>query len=317
MNPPESWRPAATTQSLARRARLLRDIREFFRQQAVMEVETPLLSRAGNSDPEIESIGTGDGAYLRTSPEFALKRLLAAGSGDVYELGRVFRAGESGRTHNPEFTLLEWYRTGITYHALMDEVAALVKYCGRGTLDDWPLEKFSYRELFANHLDLDPFTASPDTLSAAAARHGIAGIELDHRQWLDLLMSLVIQPTLPARQFTFVFDYPEDQAALARVRPDSPPVAERFELYLGSTELANGYQELTSAAEQRRRFEVENALRRERGQEAYPVDEHLLAALEHGMPECAGVALGVDRLLMALTGMGSISEVIAFPSTRA
>ncbi|MCW8924847.1 MAG: EF-P lysine aminoacylase EpmA [Xanthomonadales bacterium] len=317
MDPSEGWRPTASSQLLAKRARLLQDIRVFFQQYEVMEVETPLLSRAGNSDPEIESVGAGEGAYLRTSPEFALKRLLAAGNRDIYELGRVFRSGETGRTHNPEFTLLEWYRTGFTYHELMDEVAVLVRHCGRGTLDDWPLEKLSYRELFSIHLDLDPFTADLETLAAAASKRGIADIELDHRQWLDLLMSLVIQPALPVRQLTFVFDYPADQAALARVRQDSPPVAERFELYLGSTELANGYQELTCAAEQRQRFEVENAQRRERGQAVYPVDEHLLAALEHGMPECAGVALGVDRLLMALTGVGCISEVIAFPASRA
>lgn len=316
MNPPDDWRPSATPGRLRARAALLKDIRTFFAERDVLEVETPLLSRAGNSDPEIHSIGAGDG-YLRTSPEFALKRLLAAGSGDIFELGRVFRADECGRTHNPEFTMLEWYRSGFTYHQLMDEVAALVRYCGRGGFDAWPVEKLAYSELFAKHVNLDPFTADLEALAATAGKHGIADIELGRRQWLDLLMSLVIQPALPAQQLTFVFDYPAEQAALARVRQDSPPVAERFELYLGCVELANGYQELTDAAEQRRRFVVESARRRERGQDVYPSDEHLLEALAHGLPECAGVALGVDRLLMALTGAKDIREVIAFPSSRA
>ncbi len=317
MNPTEHWRPANSIETLGKRATLLKDIRDFFSECGVMEVETPLLSRAGNSDPEIQSIGTDDGGFLRTSPEFALKRLLAAGSGDVFELGRVFRAGESGRTHNPEFTMLEWYRTGFTYHELMDEVAALVRYCGRGGLDGWPVEKIAYRDLFARHLDIDPFTANTAALAAAAGKHGVTGMELERRPWLDLLMSLVIQPALSKQQLTFVFDYPADQAALARVRQQSPPVAERFELYLGQIELANGYQELTDATEQRQRFTTENALRSERGHDVYPTDKHLLEALEHGLPECAGVALGVDRLLMALVGAESLSEVIAFPFSRA
>lgn len=317
MLPPDHWRPSTTNRLLQARAALLNDIRAFFGERGVMEVETPLLSMAGNPDPEIQSIGAGDGAYLRTSPEFALKRLLAAGSGDIFELGRVFRAGESGHTHNPEFTMLEWYRTGITYYQLMDEVAALIRHCGHGRFDGWPVEKLPYRELFEIHLGLDPLTADAQTLAAAAGKHGITGIELNRRQWLDLLMSMIIQPALPTQQLTFVFDYPASQAALAKVRQGSPPVAERFELYLGCVELANGYQELTDAAEQRRRFVVENALRRARGRDVYPTDENLLKALEHGLPECAGVALGVDRLLMALTGTESIREVIAFPISRA
>lgn len=317
MNPSEDWQPTTTSRLLAKRASLLQDIRLFFQQRAVMEVETPLLSRAGNSDPEIQSIDAGGHGYLRTSPEFALKRLLTAGSGDIYELGRVFRAGEAGRSHNPEFTMLEWYRLGFTYHDLMDEVAALVRHCARGKFDEWPLEKLTYRNLFITRLGLDPCTADRETLATVAGEHGIADIKLQHRQWLDLLMGMVIQPALPARQLTFVHDYPAEQAALARVRQDSPPVAERFELYLGNVELANGYQELTDATEQRRRFTAENMRREESGQDVYPVDEHLLAALEHGLPECAGVALGVDRLLMALVAADTISDVIAFPFSRA
>ena len=282
-----------------------------------MEVETPIISRAGNTDPEIQSIRTDGGGYLRTSPEFPLKRLLATGLGDIFELGRVFRAGEAGRNHNPEFTMLEWYRTGIDYHRLMDEVAALVLHCGQGKFDQWPQQKLSYRALFQQYLCLDPFTADIDELARTAKEHGISDIELGRRQWLDLLISHFIQPALPEYSLTFVYDFPADQAALANIRQDTPPVAERFELYLGCTELANGYQELTDAAEQKRRFELENKERKKRGEPVYAMDGNLLAALTHGLPECAGVALGVDRLLMAICGADSLDEIVAFPFSRA
>jgi len=314
--PADSWRPSANLQHLRSRAQLLQDIRGFFADRAVLEVETPVLSAAGNPDPAIESERTADGACLRTSPEFPMKRLLAAGSGDIYELGRVFRKAEAGRHHNPEFTLLEWYRTGISYHQLMDEVAQLVLLCGRGKFDRWPQRRLSYRELFLQGLGIDPHEADIRALSAAAADHGIRDIDLGSRQWLDLLISHVIQPSLPAEALTFVYDFPADQAALARIRPGAPPLAERFELYLGRHELANGYQELTDADEQERRFLRENAERQQRGAPVCLVDEDLLAALRHGLPECAGVALGVDRLLMAIGGTASIGEVIAFPALR-
>ena len=302
---------------LKARARLLQDMRDFLSARGVMEVETPLISMSGNTDPEIQSIRTENGGYLRTSPEFPLKRLLAAGSGDIFELGRVFRAGESGRSHNPEFTMLEWYRTGLGYQGLMDEVAELVRHCGRGIFDRWPLQKLSYRRLFQQYAGVDPFTADKRALSECAREHGLDELELDHRQWLDLLISTVIQPALPGEGLTFVYDFPANQAALARVRQDSPAVAERFELYLGRIELANGYQELTDAAEQERRFDADNRQRETRGLPVYRKDGNLLAALAHGLPECAGVALGVDRLLMAITGAVSIGEVTAFPHSRA
>ena len=282
-----------------------------------MEVETPLVSSAGNTDPEIRSVRTDEGGYLRTSPEFPLKRLLAAGSGDIYELGRVFRSGEAGRHHNPEFTMLEWYRTGFDYHQLMDEVAALVLYCGRGKFDQWPRQMLSYKELFQKYLAVDPFTADIGILKEIAEKRGISDIQLDRKQWLDLLISHYIQPCLPTNCLTFVYDFPVEQAALARIRQGTPPVAERFELYLGRTELANGYQELTDAVEQHQRFEHENHLRKERGDPICAVDKHLLAALTHGLPECAGVALGVDRLLMATCDVASLKEVVAFPFSRA
>jgi len=311
------WQPTASAENLIARARLLRDIRNYFSGQAVLEVETPLISMAGNTDPEIQSVRTDGGGYLRTSPEFPLKRLLAAGSGDIFELGRVFRAGEAGRNHNPEFTMLEWYRNAFDYHQLMDEVAALVIHCGQGKFDAWSQQKLSYQQLFQQHLGLDPFTADIDELATTAKKHGINDIELGRRQWLDLLISHIIQPALPENCLTFVYDFPADQAALANIRQDVPPVAERFELYLGRTELANGYQELTDAAEQQRRFEHENMQRKNRSEPVYKMDEHLISAMTHGMPECAGVALGVDRLLMAICDAESLDEVVAFPFSRA
>ena len=317
MSPPENWRPTAVPAQLQARAHLLLDIREYFSSQDVMEVETPIISMAGNTDPAIQSIRTGNGGYLRTSPEFPLKRLLAAGSGDIFELGRVFREGECGRSHNPEFTMLEWYRTGFSYQQLMDEVAVLVRHCGRGKFDKWPQQMLSYRQLFLRYVDLDPFNANEQLLATRAKEHGIEDIDLDRKQWLDLLISIVIQPALPEESLTFIYDFPADQAALARIRQGNPPLAERFELYLGRTELANGYQELTDHREQRQRFDSDNRQRQKLGLEPCEIDNHLLNAMEHGLPECAGVALGVDRLLMAICGADSINEVTAFPFSRA
>ena len=317
MTPIENWQPTAAIDALTARAQLLGNIRQFFTERNVLEVETPLMSSAGNTDPEIESIRTDQGHYLRTSPEFALKRLLAAGSGDIYELGRVFRAGEAGRHHNPEFTMLEWYRVGFSYHQLMDEVADLVRQCGAGRFDHWPYEKLSYKQLFQHHLGIDPFNTNTDELVAVAKKHHIDDINLDQKQWLDLLISVVVQPALPEECLTFIYDFPTDQAALANIRPGTPAMAERFELYLGQTELANGYQELTNAKEQKSRFEAENAKRQARGEPTYDMDHHLIAALEHGLPQCAGVALGVDRLLMNICHAEKLEDVLAFPFSNA
>jgi lysyl-tRNA synthetase class 2 len=317
MNPEADWKPAANLAMLQSRAELLANIRRYFAGQKVLEVETPMISRSGNTDPEIQSLRTEDGGYLRTSPEFPLKRMLAAGSGDIYELGRVFRAAESGRHHAPEFTMLEWYRTRMNYHELMDDVAALVRFCGTGKFDHWPVQKISYRQLFMQMLGLDPFSAETGTLAQLARNNGIDGLELNRRQWLDLLISFVIQPALPAGTLTFIYDFPADQAALARIRPGTPPVAERFELYLESVELANGYQELSDEQEQRQRFRLDNKERSQRGQPEYEYDQRLLDALAHGLPDCAGVALGVDRLLMAMTGSEHLEDVLAFPASRA
>lgn len=321
------WRPAASLRMLRARADLLQRIREFFARAGVLEVETPACSFHGNTDPAIESLTTrctgpghalGERLYLHTSPEFPMKRLLAAGSGPIYQICRVFRNGELGRSHNPEFTLLEWYRPGFDHHRLMDEVTALVRAV---TGVDLPERRLSYAELFSEYLGLEPHGAAPSGLRVRALElqvPGAADLDLPGRDaWLDLLLTHCIEPRLPPQRLTFVYDYPASRAALARVRPEDPPLAERFELYLGGMELANGFHELTDAAEQRARFAAELEQRSARGQEVVPVDVHLLAALEAGMPDSAGVALGLDRLLMWLTGTQRIEQVLAFPFERA
>ncbi len=320
------WRPAATLARLRERARLLASIRGFFRRAGVMEVETPVCSAHGSTDPALESLVTrytGPGAprgralYLHTSPEFAMKRLLAAGSGPIYQICRVFRDGERGRRHNPEFTLLEWYRPGFDSHRLMDEVAALIAAV---TATDRPVERYSYREVFERTLGIDPHRAAAEELRSCAAARGIAAAResaLDAAGWRDLLLTQCIEPELGREGLTFVYDYPVDQASLARVREGDPPLAERFELYLGGVEIANGFHELAHAGEQRDRFTREQVRRRRQGQAEVPMDGHLLAALEAGLPDCAGVALGIDRLLMWMLDAEHIDQVLAFPLERA
>lgn len=301
------------------RAVLLRDIRLFFADRNVMEVETPVLSQAGNSDPNIHNIASSSRAkkYLRTSPEYAMKRLLASGHRDIYEMGRVFRAGEAGRYHNPEFTLLEWYRLGWNYLDLADETIELIRLCGQGQFDDWPVRRLTYRELFRLETGLDPLNCGEFELESCALERGIQAGPMDQQEWLDLVLSQVIQPTLPGETFTVVYEYPPEQAALARIRGGDTPVAERFEIYLGQMELANGYQELTDAGEQLQRFRRESAMTAGRGEETVPIDANLISALRHGLPECAGVALGVDRLLMSCLKLDRMDGVLAFAADRA
>lgn len=324
------WRPSADLSVLRLRAELLAQIRAFFAARGVLEVETPALSAAAITDPHLASFKTcysGPGSqhgrplYLHTSPEFAMKRLLAAGSGCIYQIARVFRDGEAGSRHNPEFTLLEWYRVGFDHHRLMDEVAELVGMLLAGRLALAEPERLSYRQIFQHHLNLDPHRATVADLAACAETRNISiptGMPLDDPDpWLDLLLTHCVEPRLGSGRLTFVHDYPASQAALARLRPDDPPVGERFELYINGIELANGFHELGDAVEQRRRFAQENAARRAAGLPVMPVDEHLLAALEFGLPDCAGVALGFDRLVMLATRKTSLAEVLAFPLDRA
>jgi lysyl-tRNA synthetase class 2 len=319
MNSEKSWRPGASRLAIEARARLLADIRQYFSDRKVMEVVTPVLSRAGNSDPNIRNVTTDSRRrkYLRTSPEYAMKRLLASGQGDIYELGPVFRAGEAGRYHNPEFTLLEWYRLGWNYLDLAGEVIDLIRNCGHGQFDDWPVQRITYRELFQRETGLDPLFCSESELAACAMERGIMTAPLGHQEWLDLLISELIQPALPGESFTLLYEFPPEQAALSRIREGNPPVAERFEVYLGQMELANGYQELTDANEQLERFRREARLAESRGEEKTPLDMNLIAALSHGLPECAGVALGVDRLLMSCLKLERIDAVLSFADDRA
>lgn len=312
-------------QALRERAALNALIRRFFAARDVLEVETPILSAAGNTEPNIDSFQTGFSGHqaagartrwLRTSPEHALKRLLAAGVGDCYELGRVFRNGEAGGRHNPEFTMLEWYRVGWDHHRLIEETAALINEALALVGRRARMDVLTYRELYRQRAGVDPFSDSIQALRVPLRAVEIEPHGLERDDWLDLLMTHCIQPGFDDATMTVVHDWPASQAALARIRAGDPPVAERFELYLGAVELANGYHELGDADEQRARFAHDHARRAARGLPLPPIDEALLQALPQ-MPACAGVAVGVDRLLMAMGRTGRIADVLAFDFLRA
>jgi len=322
------WRPAAAREQLVARARMLARIREFFAARGVLEVDTPLIVNAPVSDVHIHSarvelIPDAPGSaparfFLHTSPEYAMKRLLAAGVGDIYQVCHVARALESGRVHNPEFTLLEWYRLGFSLGQLMDEVELLVSGLLGNPGSEPSAERLSYREAFLRELALDPFEATSAQLAQAAGPLGLSvGTHLDRDGYLELLMGSLIGPRLGKVRLTFIHGYPASQAALARLDPHDPRAAQRFELYARGIELANGFHELAAPAEQRARFEADNAARQRAGLPVHPPDERLLAALGSGLPDCAGVAVGLDRLLMLVTGASHIDEVLAFPTLRA
>jgi lysyl-tRNA synthetase class 2 len=319
------WRPSASLENLRRRAAILADVRRFFAERDVLEVETPVLIGASAADPNLASFSlayTGPGAptsgrlWLQTSPEFAMKRLLAAGSGCIYQICRAFRVDERGRRHNPEFTMIEGCRLGFDHHRLMEEVTTLAARI----LGSRPVEVVSYRDAFQRLADIDPFECSVADLKACAAARQIPlpGLpDADRDGWLDLLFSEIVAPCLGRGTFSYVCDFPASQAALARLRPEAGiEVAERFELFIDGMEIANGYHELTDPGEQRRRFEQERAHRQATGQPESSVDERLLAAMASGLPECAGVALGFDRLVMLAVGAERIDEVMTFPVER-
>jgi lysyl-tRNA synthetase class 2 len=319
----------ASLDVLKLRASTLARIRAFFASLDVLEVDTPVLSRAATTDPALCSFKTfysGPGTakdeprYLHTSPEFPMKRLLAAGSGSIYQICKVFRNGESGTVHNPEFTLLEWYRTGFDDLDLMDEVQRLVTFVLADVMPIDTIQHWCYRDLFVEMAAVDPFTATAAELRALLqSRHGVTAVGLandDSDAWLDLVMTHVIEPRLGSG-LVFVRDYPASQAALARVRPGDPPVAARFEVYLNGIELANGFHELADAVEQRQRFDSELQRRHKAGSEAVTMDEKLLSALRAGLPDCAGVALGLDRLLMLASNSKRVQDVLAFPFNSA
>jgi len=323
----DDWRPTAPIENIRLRAELLAKTRQFFAARDVLEVETPLLSAATVSDPHLQSFSTRYNGpnlpadtqlYLQTSPEAAMKRLLAAGSGSIYQICKAFRDGESGARHNPEFTMLEWYRVGFDHFALMDEVEALVQSL-LGL--DSEFERISYRAIFERHLGLDPRWASLEDLRQCAIdaeiSTGLAEGALDRDGWLDLLMSHLIEPHLGQAVPIFIYDYPASQAALAKIRPGNVPLAERFELYVTGIELANGYHELCDADELQRRFESDRLLRLANGASAPVGNNRLQAALEAGLPPSAGVALGFDRLVMLASEAELIGDVIVFPVASA
>ncbi len=320
------WRPSASPEVIRQRAAMLARVRGHFESEGVLEVQTPVLSAAAPSDPQIESISArpagGPPRYLQTSPEYAMKRLLAAGVGDCYQVCPVFRDGESGRVHGPEFTIVEWYRAGYSAADLRRDVERLLGAATRGLRRIAPARTVSYRDAIREACGIDCRSDPADAIRAVLAARGIVPAKAqdwDLDAWLDLLVGAVVGPSLGRDAPVFVVDYPPSQAALARIGADAggAAVAERFELYVDGIELANGFRELGDAAEQRRRFERDQALRRSRGQRIAPLDERLLAALAHGLPDCAGVALGFDRLVMVALGLPDLASAMCFAHDRA
>ncbi|WP_196588983.1 elongation factor P--(R)-beta-lysine ligase [Aliivibrio fischeri] len=321
----QNWMPSASIEQLQQRADILAAIRSFFFKRKVMEVDTPAMSHATVTDVHLHTfqtdfIGPGyaDGThlYFMTSPEFHMKRLLAAGSGCIYQINKAFRNEEAGRYHNPEFTMLEWYRLSFDHHDLMDEMnelLTLVLKCDNA-------ERMTYQEAFIQVLGICPLEASMDELRAVAAPLGlsdIADIEEDRDTLLQLLFSMGVEVKIGQDVPAFVYDFPASQAALAKINPSDLRVAERFEVYFKGIELANGFHELDNAKEQLMRFEEDNAKRKSMGLIEQPIDYHLIAALEAGLPNCSGVALGIDRLIMLAMGEKHIDQVTAFPFDRA
>lgn len=299
----KTWQPTATIENLKKRAEIIAKIRNFFAKRNILEVETPLLSHATVTDVHLHSIKTTGNLYLQTSPEYAMKRLLAAGSGSIYQICKAFRDDESGRLHNLEFTILEWYRVGFSHHDLMDEMEELLQ-C---VLNYPKAVRFTYQEVFEKFLQINPHDINLESLQSCARENKI-DLQIDDKDTLlQLLMSEKIEPNL--KGVVFIYDYPKTQAALAKIRGE---VAERFEVYVDGIELANGFHELQDAKEQRERFLNDLAKRKKLNYSAVPLDEHFLAALEHGLPACSGVALGVDRLIMLVLGVAYIDKVISF-----
>jgi lysyl-tRNA synthetase class 2 len=321
------WRPTTSLENLRHRATLLSDIRGFFDKKGVLEVETPLMCHGAGTDPYINPIpvfysdlreSNKQMFYLQTSPEFAMKRLLAAGSGSIYQICKAFRHDEIGRLHNPEFSMLEWYRTGFDHHALMDEVEALLSLI----LGTPKAERLSYQGIFEQHLGIDPHKTTTQQLKQCAASKGIilsasAIADLTVNDWLDILMTHCIDPYLGFEAPVMIYDYPVFKAALARVRAGDPPVAERFEVYVRGIELANGYYELTDSDIQLARLKADCEYRKIGEHLDIPIDLRLIEALKSGLPDCAGVALGLDRLLMLKLGSDEIQEVVSFTTDRA
>lgn len=322
--------PSASIEMLRQRAEIIRRLRAFFDDRSFLEVETPLLSHDTVVDRYIDPVSipkvalTNSSAdsdrrlWMQTSPEFSMKRLIVAGAGTVYQIGKCFRKGEKGSRHNPEFTMLEWYRSGDDLRAGMELLAELVE-----TILELPkTAMLSYRETFLEFAKLDPFEASVSQMKAALDQHGVSleqtdQDDLDRDGWLNLILSEVVEQHLGIERPVIVYDWPASQSALAIVRAEDAPVAERFEIYVDGVELANGYHELLDPDELSIRNSINNQGRIKDGNRILPENSRLLEAMRYGMPQCAGVALGVDRLVMLATGANTIDEVIAFPIDRA
>lgn len=320
-----SWKPSASIEALQQRAKILQTIRQFFITRGVLEVETPVLSQAGVTDinlfcfkthfigPQISSLkpdSQGLPLYMQTSPEFHMKRLLSAGSGCIFQISKVFRNEESGRFHNPEFTLLEWYRLGFDHFRLMDEMDQLLQLI----LNSKSARRCTYQNAFLEVLDVDPLSASLEQLKKSGERLNLGDVlnnEKDRDTVLQLLFCIAIEPVIAQDKPCFIYNFPASQAALAKISPDDSRVAERFEVYFHGIELANGFHELSDPQEQLRRFQKDNQLRAQKGLAQMPIDQNFISSL-HALPECAGVALGIDRLVMLATGNKHIDDVISF-----
>jgi lysyl-tRNA synthetase class 2 len=324
-----AWQPSCSVASLQLRARLLANIRGFFMNKAVLEVETPLLCHAVGTDPNLAFFATDydfpplqQRLFLQTSPEFAMKRLLAAGSGSIYQICKAFRNGEAGRFHNPEFTLLEWYRVGFDLSQLMDEIEELILCLfAAERLPLAGVQRYSYQTIFQQYTGLDALTFSYERYCAFAMAHDLPDsvtlCEYNHSLWLDFLFSHCVQPQLGDNRLIMVYDYPACQSSLARINTNDSRITDRVELFINGVELGNGYYELSDATEQNRRFVAEIAERQQKKLPTVVKDEHLLAALNAGLPNCAGIAIGLDRLLMLLSKNAAISDVLSFSIDRA
>ena len=326
--PITDWSPCCELEKLQARAKLLSHIRHFFADKGVLEVETPLLAQATGTDPQLDFFSSeyhypphNKTLFLQTSPEFSMKRLLAAGSGSIYQICKAFRNGEQGRYHNPEFTLLEWYQVGFSLNQLMDEVGELVLSVLASTITIKGLKKISYEDVFYQVTGLDALNYSPNAYAYYAKNQQIPEVfslcENDHDLWLDFIFSHKVQPSLNDNFVYLIHSYPASQASLARINPANPKVADRFEVFVNGIELGNGFFELKDEVEQRQRFDMEIALRKEKQRPKVEKDIRFLAALEAGLPDCCGIAMGIDRLLMLSSHVDTLNDVLAFPIDRA
>jgi len=317
----EAWRPYADKRLIKLRAESYSKIRQFMAERNILEVETPVLSHAAVTDVQLDSFhseysspqtSSGKILYLQTSPEYAMKRLLASGTGAIYQISKVFRNEEQGKLHNPEFTMLEWYQPDYDHHRLMQELELFLNLFAMNHC-----EKISYAEIFLEHTGIDPHTCNINELKLMAQQHGLSSTIEERSVLLDFIFSYKITSTLGNTKPLFVYDYPACQCALAKLSDSTPKHAERFELFINGMEIANGFHELTDAEEQLARFEQDLILRKKENRPDFPIDHLFLDALKHGLPDCAGVAVGLDRLLMAMTGTKDIREVLGFPIERA